>query len=91
MTAPFDAMDWVFNSTKPMKHDPTLAYGMAEIIGPGDTYDDGALRTDDGHRIPHGRVWLHEDKLPNAAYYGWRELGYVTVDRRGRTMHLISR
>jgi len=71
--------------------EPTLPYGMAECIGAGDCFDDGALRTDDGHRIPHGRCWLFEEKLPNAAYYGWRETGYVTVDRHGRTMYLVQR
>lgn len=87
----FDAMDWVFNPPKPPKEDPTLAYGLAECIGPGDCYADGALRTDNGHRIMGGRVWLFEDKLANAAYYGWRQTGLVTVDHRGRALHLVSR
>lgn len=71
--------------------EPTLAYGMAECVGPGDCFDDGALRTDQGQRVPHGRCWLLESKLPNAAYYGWRETGYVTVDRHGNTMYLVQR
>ena len=85
--------DWCdgLRNWSPFLADPTLAYGMAEAIGPGDVFDDGALRTDDGQRVPNGRCWLFVDKLPNAAYYGWRPAGYITVDRHGREMHLVQR
>lgn len=87
----FDAMDWVFNPTKPPKEDPTLAYGLAEAVAVGETYADGSIRSNRGGRHVSGQVWVRDDQAERAAYYGWKKAGICQMRDDGTTLHIVFR
>lgn len=75
---------------RPLRPEPTMAYGMAETLVNGDCYDDGTLRLGK-ERVDKGRVWLPERQAQAATYYGWKISGYVIYSANGEELHLVSR
>lgn len=87
----FDAMDWVFNPTKPPKEDPTLAYGLAEAVAVGECFADGSIRGNRGNRHTNGQVWVRDDQRHRAAYYGWKEAGLAQMQDDGTVLYIVYR
>lgn len=78
---------------RPLAAEPTLAYGLAEPVLPGDCYEDGSIRGNQsvGHRINSGRVWLSTRQAHAAAYYGWRITGFATYTADGHELLLVTK
>ena len=87
----FDAMDWVFNPKRALKEDPTLAYGLAEVVEIGECYADGRIRSNNGQAVPQGLVWVREGQALRAEYYGWRKTGICQVAADGSTLYVVTR
>lgn len=75
---------------RPLRPEPTMAYGMPENIRNGDCYEDGTLRVG-ADRICKGRVWLCERQANAAAYYGWRITGFATYTADGHELLLVTK
>lgn len=93
MTTFSEWLDRHCHPDRPMVAEPTLAYGIAEPVYPGDCYEDGSIRGNCsvGHRINSGRVWLAPRQAHAAAYYGWRITGFATYTADGHELLLVTK
>lgn len=87
-----DAMDWVRqHCSRKTIDEPTLAYGMADVVATGECYADGAIGSNCGGRHEKGQVWVRADQAARAAYYGWNQAGISQVQQDGTVLTVVFR
>lgn len=75
-----DAQAWLTPYiTRPSLNEPTRPYGPTETLHMGQVDDTGRIVSNNGARIPSGRVWIEPANLAAAQYYGWSRVGGYTA------------
>lgn len=67
---------------------------LAPGLQPGDAAECGCIVTSGGLHLASGYVWLSEERLAAARYYGWREdarARVATFGRSGRVFYRVFR